>query len=701
MILELILIGSATAHWRKQRYKETDLAEMPKKKTVSIQEKFNPKKLVEHIKYVFTNDECQPVVAKQADTDKAIVSENPFLQSNTLVAAGNFVMALLGGISPLFILMAVVGILYVSRSMLLLALQDLKNRRYMSIFVVESVLFIGMILTGHLILATFSSLFGDSIVKLINKTEESANKQLVNVFGKHPEKVWLKKDGLEIQVDFDSIQAGDTVVVSAGEMIPVDGQVMEGLATVDQHILTGESQPVEKMNGDKVFAATLVISGRIHILVETAGQNTVAAKIGDILNNTKQYKDKLMARGQEITESLLPLQLSVFAFTLLLLGKTSALTVLWTGLGTTMVMLGPITVLNYLRVFSRNGILIKDGRVLESLHQVDTIVFDKTGTLTMEQPEVGAIHCLSGWEEEEVLLCAAAAERRQSHPVAKAILSKAAAFDIGLPDLDSAHYEMGYGIKVLVKGKRVQVGSARFMQRENIALPEQVLDIQEQAEDEGYSLIYVGIDGELAGILEMRPCIRPEAATVVRHLKERGMKLYIISGDHEHPTKKMAEQLGMDHYFAEVLPERKAELVKTLAEKGRFVCFIGDGINDSIALKSAQVSVSIQGASTAATNTAQIIFMDGTLNHLQQLFLFSDEFEKTMKVNFYTSVVPGVLCFGGVYFLHIGLTAGMGLFYAGTAAGLFNTFVPVLKYKDKELAGKCGRTLLEDQTATN
>ena len=162
------------------------------------------------------------------------------------------------------------------------------------------------------------------------------------------------------------------------------------------------------------------------------------------------------------------------------------------------------------------------------------------------------------------------------------------------------------------------------------------------------------------------------------------MKLYIISGDHEHPTKRMAETLGIDHYFAEVLPENKANLVKQLCEQGRFVCFIGDGINDAIALKSAQVSISLKGASTAATDTAQIIFMDGTLNHLELLFHLADEFENTMHTNFITTIVPGVICIGGVYFLHFGIAMGMGLYYIGSAVGLSNTLIPLVKHQENK-----------------
>ena len=245
----------------------------------------------------------------------------------------------------------------------------------------------------------------DSFLKLSKKIIP----KLINVFGGHPPQVWLEKDGVEIQIDFTSIQVGDIVIVNAGEIIPVDGQIQHGLATVDQHILTGESQPVEKAGGDKVFAATLLLSGRISIQVETAGEETVAAQIGQVLNNTQNYKDNLVARGRKIADGFLPLRLGISAITWPLMGVDAAITVLWSSLGTNMIHAGPLTVLIYLQILSRHGILVKDGRVLESLRQVDTMIFDKTGTLTLEQPAVGKIHSLGDWDENTLLGYAAAA----------------------------------------------------------------------------------------------------------------------------------------------------------------------------------------------------------------------------------------------------------------------------------------------------
>ncbi|MEK7991674.1 MAG: heavy metal translocating P-type ATPase, partial [Thiotrichaceae bacterium] len=562
--------------------------------------------------------------------------------------------------------------------------RDFKRGHFISTYLVSTILMIGMIATGQLILAAMAGLLGGFLVKLMRRTEQNSQQQLINVFAGHPNQVWLERDGVEIQIGFDGLQIGDVVIVHAGEVIPVDGKIKVGSASIDQHVLTGESEPVDKGIGEDVFASTLVLAGKINIQVETAGEETVAANIGRVLNNTSDYKDTLMLRGRKIADSLLPIELGLGAVTLVALGPIPAMGVLWSGLGYRMIMNGPISVLNYLQILARKGILIKDGRVLESLSKVDTVVFDKTGTLTQEQPTITAVHLFADYDESQILYYAASAEHRQTHPVAKAIIEKAQTQNITLSAPENTSYEVGYGIKVEVEQKTICVGSARFMQREQLNMPEQLDDLQQQAETFGYSLIYVGVDNEVAGVLEMQPTIRPEAHSLIDTLHQRGISTYIISGDHEQPTRNTAEQLGIDHYFAETLPENKADLIKQLRDEGRFVCFIGDGINDAIALKSAQISISLKGASSAATDTAQVIFMDGSLVPFERLFSLSDEFEGTMRNNFLISLVPGVINIGGIYLLHFGIAASMGLFYAGTTAGLVNSVVPLVKHQAED-----------------
>lgn len=695
MLIELTVAGGSLALWRKLRKKSAKtLPSAPAQQPAGNK----PGKLQQ------TTQVFQDLKSALIGNERQELQDNldPNLQGmdevqkrrdgrNMLFSIGAVGLAVLGTTSPAFYLLGSAAVIYLGRHVYQQVWRDVKQGHLVSVYLVSSILVLGMIATGQLIYSALAAVLSGAMVRLIKKAEDNSQKQLINIFSGHPKQVWVEKDGAELEVAFDAVRKGDVVIVQAGEVIPVDGVIQAGSANIDQHILTGESQPVDRGVGESVFAATLVLAGRISILVETAGDETVAANIGNVLNNTKAYKDHLMLRGKKIADSMLPLELTASAITLGLLGPLPAIAVLWSGLGYRMIMLGPISVLNYLQILSRRGILIKDGRVLESLHNVNTVVFDKTGTLTEEQPTIGAVHLLADYDESQVLHFAASAEHRQTHPVARAIIGKAQSLGVAPSVPDDASYEVGYGIKVHLGQQTVRVGSIRFMQREGLPLPEQLEGLQQQAEEQGYSLIYIGVDNVLAGVLEMQPSIRPEAYQLIQNLKKRGVSTYIISGDHEKPTRTIAQKLGVDHYFAETLPENKAELVKQLRDEGKFVCFIGDGINDAIALKSAHISISLKGASSAATDTAQIIFMDGTLAPLERLFAFTDEFERTMSRNMIISLAPGIINIGGIYLLHFGVAASMGLFYGGTTVGLANAIHPLVKHQDKGAATTKGQ----------
>lgn len=686
MLIELAILGGGAALWRKANQQKSPDSE-PNQPTKQKSLWSKSTKVARDFKDAIWGDERQQLQQsldknKQADIDNMRKEEN----KKMLMSAGAVGFTMLGRAFPVpaMYVLGSAAVVYLGRHVLSTVFNDFKRGHFISTYLVSTILMIGMIATGQLVLAAMAGLMGGVLVKLLRRTEHNSQQQLINVFSGHPSQVWLEKDGMEVQISFDELKENDTVVVHAGEVIPVDGTIKTGSASIDQHALTGESQPVDKGVGEQVFASTLVLAGRIHIQVETAGEQTVAANIGRVLNNTSDYKDTLMLRGRKIADTLLPIELGLGAVTLGVLGPVPAMAVLWSGLGYRMIMYGPISVLNYLQILARQGILIKDGRVLESIGKVDTVVFDKTGTLTKEQPTIAMVHVLAGYDENQVLFYAGSAEYRQTHPVAKAIIEKAESKNIDLAAPENSSYEVGYGIKVEVAQKTVRVGSARFMQREQLAISAQLEELQQQAEALGHSLIYVGVDHVVAGVLEMQPTIRPEVPQLIDFLHERGITTYIISGDHEQPTRNTAEKLGIDHYFAETLPENKADLIQQLRDEGRFVCFIGDGINDAIALKSAQISISLKGASSAATDTAQVIFMDGSLEPFERLFTLSDEFEGTMRNNFLFSVAPGVINVSGVYLLHFGVAASMGLFYAGTAAGLVNSVIPLVKHQQED-----------------
>lgn len=689
------VLGAISAS-RIDKKTKTDLTLKDKVLSDVLPGKFDVRTLFSDLKKAITGSEREQ---QQMSIDPGLGEQRKQLavsaKRNMLLFIATTGIALLGTVFPVLNVVTVAAIFYLMRDVFLFVWQDWKRGQYLNVYMIVVFLMLGMILTNHIILAAIWGVLGNLMLNIIKRAESSSQKHLIDVFAGHPPKVWIERDGIEIEVDFAALCKDDLVVVNSGETLPVDGIIESGQAIIDQHLLTGESEPVERMPGERVYASTLLLSGRILVRLEAAGSETVASNIGAILNRTENYTANMTARGHKISNRLLPIELTAGAVTWALLGPTPAFAVLWSNLGTSMMMLGPLSVLNYLQILSRHTILIKDGRVLESLRQIDTVVFDKTGTLTLEQPTLVGIHCFDELNESVLLSYAAAAEYRQPHPVARAILSAAKARNLTLPAIDDASYSAGYGIQVMVEKRIVRVGSARFIAREGIVLPTDHEHIRREAESQGNSLVYVALDDSLGGILELAPTLRPEATEIIEFLHQRGIKTCIISGDREQPTRAMAEQLGIGEYFAETLPEHKAEHVKRLREEGRFVCFIGDGINDAIALKSAQISISLKGATSAATDTAQIVLMDGTLQSLKQLFYVTDEFEDTMRRNFLWSVIPGSINIGAVYLLHFGIAASMGMFYGAYFISIGNTLWPLVKHQ-KELAGHSPQAIADE-----
>ena len=633
--------------------------------------------------------ESQSLGEKEKGTDQTLAERkaeaNHFLTTSTtamgLSVAGRIFF-------PPLSLLSVPAMLYSWYPLVRYGYDGLKERK-VNVGIVDALLVAGLVVTGNFVLASLTVWTLMIAERILVSTEGDSHAKLVNLFGEQPQFVWVRKDGVDVEIPFESLQIGDIVVVGAGETVPVDGRIVEGIATVDQRMLTGESQPVEKNEEDQVYASTIVLSGQFGLEVEKAGEETVAAQIGQILDQTADFRASVRSRGRKVADDYAITTLVIAGVAWPLLGISSAVAALVASFGYNLRVISPISVLNFLQVTSQNGVLIKDGRSLELLKQVDAVVFDKTGTLTIEQPHVGEIHLfhdeLSGEKlsKKELLTYTAAAEYRQTHPIAKAILAEAEQRGLTLPNIDEAAYEIGYGIKVKIDGKLVRVGSLRFMHLEQIPIAPEMEAIQESCHDQGYSLVYVAINQSLCGAIELRPTVRPEVESLISTLKERGVALYIISGDHEKPTRKMAQDLDIDHYFAEVLPEGKAEIVAQLQEEGRFVCFIGDGINDSIALKKANVSISMSGATTVATDTAQIILMDGELTQMGFLFNVADSYEKNMQQNWFTTMVPAVVCVGGIFFLHFHVLAGVILYNIGLTAGVANAMSPLLRYSSE------------------
>ena len=552
------------------------------------------------------------------------------------------------------------------------AYQSIIREHRIGIAVVDSIWVTVALLGNFLLPLALGCFFFNISRKLLTRTKGSSQKNLINVFSRHPRSVWIRTDDAEIEIPFEKLRAGDLIAIRAGEIIPADGVILEGSGAVDEHTLTGEAQAAEKEMGEHVFASTILLSGKIYVQAKKAGSETAAAKIGEMLNRTVGYKTSLESSTEQLVDrSALPV-LAVSALAYPFVGTNGALAVLCSNPGYNMRMVAPLATLNRISRLSEKAVLVKDGTALERLLEIDTVIFDKTGTLTLEQPTVDSLHPYNDFTEDTLLTYAAAAEHRQTHPVAKAILATAEQHDIPFHDIKDTFCEVGYGVKGAFDGKVISIGSRRFMEMEKIAVPDAVQCVQENAAEHGHSVVMVAADKLMVGVIELRPTVREDVADVTAQLRKRGITTYIVSGDHEYPTRALARKLNIDHYIAEMLPGQKADIVAGLQEKRKKVCFIGDGINDALALKQADVSVSLRGATSAAVDTAQIILMDGNMSNLIDLFDASKEFAAAQKRNLLITTVPAVICIGGVFVFHFGIYTSMLLFFSGLGGGIWN-----------------------------
>lgn len=558
------------------------------------------------------------------------------------------------------------------------AYRVLFKERRLGVDVLDSIVVLGCLGTGSIFAGSVLCFCLGTGRILFKKTQDDSKKMLMSAFGKAPRFVWLYRDGVEIETPLEKLQKGDTIVVKTGEVVPVDGIVREGMAMIDQHALTGESTPAEKSIGDRVFASTLMVAGKIYAEVESSGGETTSARISKILNDSAGYKMASQHRGERMADRAVLPTLAVAAAAMATIGPAGAVAVLNSDFGTGIRMAAPLAMLSSITLCAHQGILVKDGRALETMNEIDTVLFDKTGTLTRECPEVGRIVACDGFDAAAILRYAAAAENKFAHPIARAILEKFNESGEALPATDESKYQVGYGLTVVIEGRTIRVGSARFMKLENIEITPALAAALEESHHEGHTLVFVAVDDRLGGAIELKASQRPEAREIVAGLRARGIRhIAIISGDHEAPTKKLAESLGMDEYFAGVLPADKASYVERLQNEGRKVCFVGDGINDSIALKKANVSISLRGASSIATDTAHIVFMEESLARICELRDIARRLDENVSRSWTLILIPNLLCIAGAFTMGFGVMASVITNNVAAMAALANGMLPL------------------------
>ena len=443
-----------------------------------------------------------------------------------------------------------------------------------------------------------------------------SRKAIEEILGYQNIEAWVLRDGQKIRVSVTEVRLGETVVVYPGERIAVDGTVVRGKALVDQASLTGESVPVEKEEGALVYAATVVREGKLYIRAERIGSETEAAQILRLVDAAPARETKIQNYAVKWANDLVPYSFAGGAFAGLAMagGLQGAAAVLIIDYGTGIRIAAPTTVLSAMTKAIRNGILIKGGRHLENLAEVDAVVFDKTGTLTTGHPDVLDVLAIGSSTADEVLALAAAAELRLSHPVADAIVRAAQARELPIPERSASDYSLGLGVEAIVNDSVVFVGSPRFMMLRGVDISEEVQRHITKIQDQSSSPLCIAKDGTVIGLLSVSDPLRPEAREVVQALRSRGIKhIVMLTGDHRDVAKKIAAELGITEYQAEVFPGDKSEAVQRLQRQGFKVAVVGDGINDSPMLAYADVGIAVEGGTEAARETAPVVLLHGGL----------------------------------------------------------------------------------------
>ncbi len=335
--------------------------------------------------------------------------------------------------------------------------------------------------------------------------------------------------------------------------------------------------------------------------------------------------------------------------------------------------------------------MVKSGLTLETLVDVDTVLFDKTGTLTNSELLVEEVFSHED-STEQIIAYAAAAQGNMSHPVAEALTQKARELGVTLPQLDSSEYQIGFGVSAMIDGGSIEVGSERFMMLKGIAISDVFTHALAEGNRRGHSFVMVSRDKRILGIIELRSMVRDEVSDLVAQLRLHGVKqMAIVSGDREETTRYLAKQLGMDNYFHNVLPVEKADIVMRLQRKGKKVCFIGDGINDAIAMRTADVSVSLAGASSIATDVADAILMDGGLHHLGQLFSISRELDHNLNRSLKILMIPAAVIIPGAMLFSIGFGSALMIKNIVFLGGLGKVVWPL--YRDANIESHQGEPL--------
>ncbi|MDM5222358.1 heavy metal translocating P-type ATPase [Peribacillus sp. NJ11] len=477
------------------------------------------------------------------------------------------------------------------------------------------------------------------------KAKGRSSEAIKKLMGLQAKTATVLRDGQEMNLPIEEVIAGDIVYVKPGEKVPVDGEIFEGRSALDESMITGESIPVDKTVGDLVIGSTINKNGFLKVKATKVGKDTALAQIIKVVEEAQGSKAPIQRLADVISGIFVPIVVGIAIITFLVwyfivspgefavaLEKLIAVLVIACpcalGLATpTSIMAGSGRAAEY-------GILFKGGEHLETTHRVDTVILDKTGTVTNGKPTLTDVILSNGFEEKEFLKLVGAAERNSEHPLAEAIVEgiKEKGIELG----SSEHFEAipGFGIESKVETKSLLIGTRRLMKKNNIDVGN-ILPKMENLEKQGKTAMLVAIDHEFAGVIAVADTIKDTSQKAIERLKNMGLEVVMITGDNKQTAQAIANEVGIDHVIAEVLPEGKAEEVKNLQKSGNIVAMVGDGINDAPALATADIGMAIGTGTDVAMEAADITLIRGDLNSIADAIFMSKMTIRNIKQNLF------------------------------------------------------------------
>ncbi|MGQ0793306.1 MAG: heavy metal translocating P-type ATPase [Deltaproteobacteria bacterium] len=466
------------------------------------------------------------------------------------------------------------------------------------------------------------------------KTQGRAKKEIEKLLSYKDERAWLVRgDGNAIEVPVNQIQKGDRVVVYTGEKISIDGLIDEGEALVNQASLTGESNPALKAKGERVYAGTFIEDGKLYITADKIGDETALAKIVSIIQESINEPIETQKSAEDLANKfVIPTFLTSGTLYALTGNINSTISTLTFDYHTGIHVSTPAAIMSHMALAARRGILIKSGRHLEILHNVDTIVFDKTGTLTVGYPEITEIVSYKV-SADEALALAASLEQRLTHPVAKSIVQRAADKGLEILQRRESKYHRGLGVEAQINGGKFLIGSTKFMEKEHIKISKKVQEDVDRLHEGGVSALYLVDNTSIVALIGVADPLRPESKAVVGALHKLGRDVILCTGDNEGAAEVVAKKLGIKKFHARAFPDEKAAIIKSLKARGRRVAFLGDGVNDSPALSVADIGISINSGADIAIEVADVV-INSDLNNLIEAIQISDMALRNIKQNY-------------------------------------------------------------------